>query len=85
MIVWVHRRLAAQRGARELAAAVRYYLVDVHVELRAATGHPHMQREHVVVLPGQDLVAGPRDQPVYRSSSRPPAWLALAAAFFSVA
>jgi hypothetical protein len=44
-----------------------------------------MQWEHVVVLTGQDLVASLRDQPVSKSSSRPPAWLALAAAFFSMA
>ena len=85
MVVGVHRRLAAQCGAGKLAAAVGDHLVDVHVELRAAAGHPHMQREHVVVLPGQDLVAGLHNQPVSRSSSRPPAWLALAAAFFRVA
>src|SRR5208337_109292 len=61
MVVGVHRRLAAQRSTRELAAAVGYYLVDVHVELGAAAGHPHMQRKHVVMLPGQDLVAGLHD------------------------
>ena len=66
MVVGVHRRLAAQRGAGELAAAVGDHLVDVHVELRAAAGHPHMQRKHVVVLPGQDLVAGLHDQPVHQ-------------------
>ena len=45
-------------------AAVGDHLVDVHVELRAAAGHPHVQREHVVVPPGEDLVAGLHDQPV---------------------
>ena len=31
----------AQRGARELAATTGNHLVDVHVELRATSGHPH--------------------------------------------
>src|SRR6516164_3167626 len=66
MVVRVHRRLAAERGTRELAAPVGHHLVDVHVELRAAAGHPHMQRKHVAVLPGQDLVAGLHDQPLSR-------------------
>jgi hypothetical protein len=81
-LFWVNakdRRLAAQCGARELAAAVRHNLVDVHVELRAAARHPHMQRKHVVVLPGQDLVAGLYDQPVSRviqpPTSRDLRWL----------
>ena len=58
------RRLAAERRAGELAAAVGDHLVDVHVELRAAAGHPDMQREHVVMLAGQDLVADLHDQAV---------------------
>ena len=57
VIVGVNRRLAAERRAGELAAAVGDHLVHVHVELRAAARHPHMQREHVVMLAGKDLVA----------------------------
>ena len=37
----------------QLAAAVRYDLVDVHVELGAAARHPHVQREDVVVFAGE--------------------------------
>jgi hypothetical protein len=62
----MNRRLAAERGARELAAAIGNYFVDVHVELSAAPCHPHMQREHFVMLPCQNLVAGLYDQPVHR-------------------
>ena len=82
----MHRRLAAERRARELAAAVGDHLVDVHVELRAAAGHPDVQREHVVVLAGEDLVADLDDQRM--RLCRPaglPAWLAFAAAFFRMA
>jgi hypothetical protein len=49
----MHRLFAAERRARQLAAAVRYDLVDVHVELGAAARHPHVQREHVVVFAGE--------------------------------
>jgi hypothetical protein len=38
----MNRILAAERRARELAAAIRDHLVDVHVELRTAAGHPHV-------------------------------------------
>ena len=86
VVVRMNRRLAAERRAGELAAAVRDHLVDVHVELRAAAGHPDMQREHVVMLAGEDLVADLDDQLVdCSSSSRSPAWLAMAAAFFRMA
>jgi hypothetical protein len=60
------RRLAAERRAGELAAAVGDHLVDVHVELGAAAGHPDMQRKHVVMLAGEDFVAGLNDQLVQR-------------------
>ena len=56
------RLVAAQRCASDLAAAVGDHLVDVHVELGAAPGHPDMQRKHVVVLAGEDFVAGLDDQ-----------------------
>src|SRR5216684_824958 len=62
VIVGVHRRLASQRRARELAAPVGDHLVHVHVELGATARHPHMQGEHVVVLAGEDFVAGLDDQ-----------------------
>src|SRR5215831_11404853 len=58
----MNRRLAPERRARYLTAAVRDHFVDVHVELSAAAGHPYMEREHVVVLAGKDLVADLNDQ-----------------------
>src|SRR6266403_6393999 len=57
VIVRMYRRLAAECRARELAATVGNDLVHVHVELGAAAGHPDMQREHVVMLTRQDLIA----------------------------
>ena len=63
VIVGVHRRLAAERRAGKLAAAIRDHFVHVHVELRAAAGHPDVQRKHILVLAGQNLVADLRDQP----------------------
>ena len=62
MVVGMNRRLAAERRAGELAAAVGDHLVDVHVELGAAARHPYVQRKHVVMLAGQDLVADLDDQ-----------------------
>src|SRR4030095_8445763 len=62
VIVGVHRRLASEWCARELTAAVGDHLVHVHVELGAAAGHPHMQREHVVMLASEDFVASLNDQ-----------------------
>src|SRR5882757_8195848 len=56
------RRMASKRSAGELATAVGDHLVDVHVELGAAAGHPDMQRKHVVMPASQDLVAGLNDQ-----------------------
>jgi hypothetical protein len=58
----MNRRLGAKWRARELAAAVRDYLVHVHVELRAATRHPNMQGEHVLMLAGKNLVTSATDQ-----------------------
>jgi hypothetical protein len=62
VIVRVNRRLAPQWSARELAAAVRDDLVYVHVELRPASRHPRMQKKHVVMLSGKNLVADLDDQ-----------------------
>ena len=64
VVVRVNRRLAAERRAGELAAAVGDHLVHVHVELRAAARHPNVQREHVVMLARQNLVADLHDQRV---------------------
>src|ERR1700751_2185393 len=58
----VDGRLASKRRSCEFAAAVRDHLIHVHVELGATTGHPHMQRKHVVMPTFQDLVAGLSDQ-----------------------
>ena len=62
MIVGVNRRLAAEWRARELTATVGYHFVHVHVELGSAARHPNMQREHVVMLAGEDFVASLNDQ-----------------------
>ena len=62
MIVRVHRSLASQWRAGELAAPVGDHLIYVHIELRATTRHPHMQGEHVVITAGEDFIAGLDDQ-----------------------
>src|SRR6266403_1672587 len=53
----MNRSLASKRRACELATPVGDDLVHVHVELGPASGHPDVQREHLMVLAGQDLVA----------------------------
>jgi hypothetical protein len=58
----MHRRLAAQRRTVKLAGTVRNHLVDIHIELRAASGHPDMQGEHVVMPTSQNLVRDRDDQ-----------------------
>ena len=62
MIVGMNRRVAPKRRAGELAASVGDHFVDVHVELGAAARHPDMQGKHVVMLAGEDFVAGLHDQ-----------------------
>jgi hypothetical protein len=45
MFAWIvsaNRRLVPQRFASQLTATVGNYLVQVHVELRAASRHPHI-------------------------------------------
>src|SRR5713226_3252119 len=64
MIVWVHRSLASEGRSRKLAAAVGDHFIYVHVELSAASRHPHMKRKHVFVPAGKDLVANLHDQGV---------------------
>ena len=68
----MHWRLAAERRAGKLAGAVRDDLVDVHVELGPAAGHPHMQRKHVAVFALQDLI-GDLDYEIMRLVVQPPA------------
>src|SRR5262245_1357744 len=62
MVVWMNRLVTAERLAGDLAAAVGNHLVDVHVKLGAATGHPDVKRELVLMLAVQNLVAGTDDQ-----------------------
>src|SRR6266478_4369016 len=62
VVVGMHRGLAPKRRTGELAAPVGDHLVHVHVELRTAARHPHMQGEHVVMLTREDLVADLNDQ-----------------------
>ena len=57
VIVGMHRLLASQGRAGNLGRTIRDHLVHVHVELRAATGHPYMYGEHVAVLVGNDFIA----------------------------
>jgi hypothetical protein len=54
MVVRMNRPLAAERSASELAASVCDDLVDVHVELRSATGHPDVERKHLMVHAGKE-------------------------------
>jgi len=62
MVVGVNRCLAPQLRAGDLAAAVGDHLIHIHVELRATARHPYVQREHVMMLAGEDLVADLNDQ-----------------------
>src|SRR5439155_27236742 len=57
VIVGMNGRLAPERRAGDLGATVGDYLIDVHVELGAAARHPNVQGKHVVVLPGEDVIA----------------------------
>src|SRR5215471_16444521 len=58
----MNRCLAPERRTCKLATTVRDHFVDVHVELGAAARHPHVQREHVMMLAGEDFVAHMNDQ-----------------------
>jgi hypothetical protein len=58
----MNRQLAAERGARDLAASIRDHLVHVHVELRSAARHPDVKGKHVVMLARENLVADVDDQ-----------------------
>src|SRR5262245_65832871 len=58
----MNRRLAPERRTGELTAAVGDDLVDVHIELGAATRHPNVQGKHVVMLPGENFVTRLDDQ-----------------------
>src|SRR5258705_8899310 len=58
----MNRRLAAERRAGELAAAVGDHLVHVHVELRAPSCHPNMEGKHVRMASWEDLITGLNDQ-----------------------
>ena len=49
-------------ACRNLAAPIGDHFVDVHVELGAAARHPHVQREHVMMLSGEDFIANLHDQ-----------------------
>src|SRR5262249_17187799 len=58
----MNRGLASEWCARELAAAVGDHLIHVHIELCAAARHPYVQREHVMMLAGEDFVTNLRGQ-----------------------
>ena len=61
VVVGMNWRLAPERRARKLAAAVRNHLIHVHIELRAASRHPDMQGEHVLMLASEDFTADVND------------------------
>src|SRR6266481_7063171 len=58
------RSLSSNRRARKLATAIGDDLVYVHVELRPASRHPDVQRKHVFVLAGQNLIASLHNESV---------------------
>jgi hypothetical protein len=62
VVIRMNRCLGCDLRAGELTTAVRDHFVHVHVELRAAAGHPDVQRKHVVMLAGEYFVADPDDQ-----------------------
>src|ERR1700687_83275 len=53
---------AAHCAAGDFDSAIVYYLIDVHVGLRAATGLPDAQRKMITQLAGDDLVGGLHDE-----------------------
>src|SRR5882672_6950870 len=58
------RSFASKRRARELATPVGNDLVYVHVELCPASRHPDVQREHVLVLARENLIASLHNESV---------------------
>src|ERR1700760_2821071 len=62
MVIRVDRTFAAERRVCNLAAPIRYDLVDIHIELGAASSHPDMQREHFAMFAGQNFIADLGDQ-----------------------
>jgi hypothetical protein len=44
------------------AAAIGNYLIDVHIELRAASRHPDVQREHLPVVAAENFITALNDQ-----------------------
>src|SRR6266404_9802256 len=58
------RSLASEVRARQLATPIRDDFVYVHVELRSTSCHPHVQRKHVFVLAGKDLITSLDDESV---------------------
>jgi hypothetical protein len=57
VIVRVNRGLTPDWSARKLATAIGDHLVHIHIELRPAPRHPNMQREHILMLSGENLIA----------------------------
>src|SRR5580698_2502134 len=74
--------LAAKRCSRYVAATVRNHLIHVHIELGAASGHPHMKRERVLMLSGKDLVTGLNNQLVLQVSQPFPVMIGYGSGLF---
>src|ERR1700741_2530650 len=55
---------APERRPGKLATTVGDHLVNVHIELRAAASHPHVQWKHLLMTAGEDLVTGLHNKPV---------------------
>ena len=62
VVVGVHRLLRAELASEQLDAPVGDDLVDVHVRLRTRAGLPHVEREVVVELTTDHLVADALDE-----------------------
>ena len=83
MVVRVDRRLGSELAADELDRAVGDDLVEVHVRLRAETGLVHVQREVLIQLAGDDLVADLLDERAHPLREAPIRVFTVAAAFFT--
>src|SRR5271165_809430 len=78
----MNRPLASEWRARKLAAAIGNHFVPVHVELRSAACHPHMQGKHFLVLAGKNFVADLNDEPMGCFFKSPASEVGVGSGFF---